>query len=193
MLLETMGPDAVTTAAIARHIGVSQPTFYAHFTSLDDFHDQLLDALTAPVETWLAGLHASLLELEADTFAHVVAHFTRVLDLVDAHRSFVRLFLNHRRAPTGLGPRLRAFEARVHAEVESHTLDTIARQGFDPDLLAPQAGLFASALTPIIFGLLERYLDGALSRPMCAKLLGSQNLALSAHIFRGQILTPHTS
>lgn len=186
VLLQTRGWSDISTNRIAKMVGISQPSFYAHYKNLDACLEDFVEVLISPGVEFVAQWQDSLPD-QSDDMASWLAHHSTLVERAGQFGLFMNLFFEHRRATHLLGTKLRQLEDRVLAHHREHRRVMIEIGGLDPDFMAPQVEVYAHGLSAITFGLLEQYHHERLSQKMCAKLLTSQALALSAHIFRGQM------
>lgn len=186
VLLKTRGWSDISTNRIAKMVGISQPSFYSHYKNLETCLEDFVKVLVAPGVEFVALWQDSLPEASDDQASWLV-HHSALVEHAARFQLFMGLFFEYRRANHMLGKRLQQLEDRVLTHLREHRRVMIEVGGLDPDFMAPQVEVYAHGLSAITFGLLEQHHYERLSKKMCSKLLTSQALALSAHIFRGQV------
>lgn len=187
-IFQTQGWQGISTANIARHVGVSQPGIYAHFESIDDILTRTVDALTrplGPISTSIT-LHLAKIEHPEDPDA-LTAYASMLIDWIARERMFFDL-LPHRQNMTHLGLRMQDFERLLKAAARNFGLSLLEHAGMDSDMFEAQAVLYSDVHAGLVLTLIEQHLRGAFSAKMCVKLITSQLLALGAHLFRNKMV-----
>jgi len=131
-LLPEAGLKGLTTGALTRELGVSQPAFYAHFKSMDAFIGVLVERVGAQFVTFMVGAQEHLREVGAADRAHVERHFVAIFEHMDSERAFVELFLVSRTHADVLGEELRSIEARMVDGITWHLQHNLEGWGVSP-------------------------------------------------------------
>lgn len=93
-ILDEEGESGLTTTRITRLAGVSQPTFYVHFTDMDDLLKDLIQRLW---EERRAGQRETRAEMRQATTGSVVRELTRAtINSLVAHPAVLRLVMRSR-------------------------------------------------------------------------------------------------
>lgn len=179
-LLRTEGPHAITTRSVAKAVGISQPSFYAHFGNVQ-----------ALIQEAAAGIAEELLELTrtaqqalrdagpSDPEA-LREHFVGVLERMKERAPVLQLYARHRRSEGPLGDLCRQVDVDVHAVVVEHLLEVIGQREADHASPAHQAAdRMAAVLTTRIFTSGELAIEGRVPVAQLAQLLALETLGAS--------------
>lgn len=187
-IFQTQGWPGISTANIARHVGISQPGLYAHFESIDDILTRTADALTVPLGPISKSIALTLARIEhPEDTAALTAYAQVLVDWMARERHFFEL-LPHRQNMTHIGQRMQDFERLLRAAARNFGLNLLEHAGMDPDMFEAQAVLYSTVHASLVLTLIEQHLRGAFSAKMCVKLITSQLLALGAHVFRNKMV-----
>ena len=187
-IFQTQGWQGISTANIARHVGVSQPGLYAHFDGIDDILARTVDALTRPLGPVTKAITLHLASIEHPERAESITQYAQMLvDWVSKARHFFEL-LPHRQHMTQLGLRMQDFERLLQAGARNFGLNLLEQAGMDPDMFEAQAVLYGDVHASLVLTLIDQHLKGAFSAKMCVKLITSQLLALGAHLFHNKMV-----
>lgn len=95
-VLHAEGAAALTTGRIAEAAGVAQPTFYVHFTGIDE---ALQSAAAMVCDRWQVSLHAARLAVDpaASLESRVHGLLAGYVDVILEDPKSMELFLRHRR------------------------------------------------------------------------------------------------
>lgn len=150
-LLYADGPTALTTARIAEHAGVAQPTFYVHFrdldAALDESAEQLGEALLGRMRDTAPSPD------EVDPREAMRTSFRAFLDAVLADVHLAEIFLRHRRdGSSPFGKRFRKVLAQSRERIEEQ-LEARGVEG--PEL---HAALIVGMTIGAVEGLVDRRL-----------------------------------
>lgn len=98
-VLHTEGAGALTTGRIAESAGVAQPTFYVHFSGIDE---ALQLAATAVSDRWLVSVHAARQGVDRSSGVRPSIHgiIASYVDTLLEDPKGAELFLRHRRDAT---------------------------------------------------------------------------------------------
>ncbi len=156
-VLHNEGPSALTTGRIAESAGVAQPTFYVHFSGIDE---ALQSAATTVCDRWLVGVHAARTSVDRSSGVRPSVHgiVTSYVDTLLEDPKGAELFLRHRRdATTSLG---RTF-AKLTEKVRRDLVDDLAEAGHvDAAALIPKSDVCLG----LVLGAVESLLDGRAGR-----------------------------
>lgn len=144
------GEAKLTTGRVAQAAGVAQPTFYVHFSDMNEALAEAAEQVTRRVRERLRAYREDLApgsprEAMARTFASSLRALT-------AEPRMAALFLRHRRdASSPLG----ACFGEVVAAARADLRDDLTRLGFGAD-----AAVFAELLVGTVLGAAEGLVDG---------------------------------
>ena len=126
-VLHRLGPAALTTGRIAESAGVAQPTFYVHFSDMDDALQQAADLVVTKLS---ARLEAATPSGEPLTLAEAVRlSYAKIVRGLAAEARYSELFLRHRRAAVNpLGKRWRGYFGQLRDEVAQTLRDAGASE-----------------------------------------------------------------
>lgn len=156
-VLHSEGASALTTGRIAESAGVAQPTFYVHFSGIEE---ALQAAATTVCDRWLVGVHAARQEIDRASGVRPSVHgiVASYVDTLLEDPKGAELFLRHRRDATS--PLGRTF-AKLAEKVRRDMIEDLAIAGhIAEDRLQPKADLSAG----IVFGAVESILDNRVTR-----------------------------
>lgn len=147
------GPSALTTGRIAEQAGVAQPTFYVHFS---DMQDALTQAAEAVADKLLVRLKDYREDLGAGAPAESIRRaFGASVNALLSEPKMAELFLRHRRdVNTPLGKRWRQITQRARDDL----LDDLEKMGFDEQVsdLAIYAELIVGMTLTVTEGVLDK-------------------------------------
>ncbi|MFO0696418.1 MAG: TetR/AcrR family transcriptional regulator [Polyangiales bacterium] len=153
-VLHKDGAAALTTGRIAESAGVAQPTFYVHFSGLDDALKQAAEYLG---ERWVSAVAAN--RNAAATTGH--GSLRGVLDayvgaLLDDTKA-AEIFLRHRRDPAStMGRELRRLAERARDQL---VRDLAEVGGLSFDELAPMGDLCLGVVLGVVESVLDKRAD----------------------------------
>jgi AcrR family transcriptional regulator len=156
-VLHSEGAGALTTGRIAESAGVAQPTFYVHFSGIDE---ALQLAATTVSDRWLVGVHAARQEVDRSSGVRPSVHgiIASYVDTLMEDAKGAELFLRHRRDATS--PLGRTF-AKLSEKVRRDLVEDLATAGhITEEQLGPKADLCLG----IVLGAVESVLDGHATR-----------------------------
>lgn len=147
-LLDTEGPEALTTVRITERAGMAQPTFYVHFVDIDS----ALEASAEEVAAALLSAIASVAE-PLPQRARIRTAYQRLLSGVLRDPRLARLFLRHRRdVRSPFGARF----SRIVAGTRERIVAEARRAG------AARPELAATLIVGMVISVCEAVLDGRL-------------------------------
>jgi len=156
-VLHNEGASALTTGRIAESAGVAQPTFYVHFSGIEE---ALQAAATTVCDRWLVGVHAARQGIDRSSGVRPSVHgiVASYVDTLLEDPKGAELFLRHRRDATS--PLGRTF-AKLAEKVRRDMIEDLAVAGHvDEEHLSTKSDLCAG----IVFGGVESILDGRTTR-----------------------------
>lgn len=153
-VLYEQGPAALTTGRIANAAGLAQPTFYVHFS---DMEDALTQAAAAVEERLLTGLRDARTDLSVkspeDTMRGIFQSTVKAL-LREPHMT--QLYLRHRHdVDSPLGRRFKEWTERARHDLERD----LRNLGLD----MPNLDAHAEAVVGMTLGVVEGLLAGRLA------------------------------
>lgn len=152
-VLHAEGASALTTGRIAESAGVAQPTFYVHFSGIDE---ALQTAATTVCDRWLVGVHAARQSLDRSSGVRPSVHgiVTSYVETLLEDPKGADLFLRHRRDATS--PLGRTF-SKLAEKVRRDLVEDLALAGHvTPEALTPKSDLCLG----LVLGAVESILDG---------------------------------
>lgn len=156
-VLHTEGAGALTTGRIAESAGVAQPTFYVHFSGIDE---ALQLAATAVSDRWLVSVHAARQGVDRSSGVRPSIHgiIASYVDTLLEDPKGAELFLRHRRdATSSLG---RTF-SKLSEKMKHDLIEDLSEAGhLEDSQLGPKADLCLG----IILGAVESVLDAHATR-----------------------------
>lgn len=146
------GPSALTTGRIAEEAGVAQPTFYVHFS---DMQDALTQAAEAVADKLLVRLKDYRDDLDASAPAESIrGAFAASVNALLSEPKMAELYLRHRRdVNTPLGKRWRQITQRARDDLRSD-LETMGLAEHVEDL-----GIYAELIVGMTLTVTEGVLD----------------------------------
>lgn len=156
-VLHSEGAGALTTGRIAESAGVAQPTFYVHFSGIDE---ALQLAATTISDRWLVGVHAARQGVDRSSGVRPSVHgiVASYVDTLMEDTKGAELFLRHRR--DGTSPLGRTF-TKLSEKVRKDLVEDLAVAGHVTEqVLGPKADLCLG----IVLGAVESVLDGHATR-----------------------------
>ncbi len=160
-MLENSPGQRITTAALAKELGVSEAALYRHFAS----KAQMFEALLGFIEDSIFGLSTRILDSEKDMRIRVARILELLLGFSERNPGMTRILMGD--ALVGENERLLERVAQFFRRVEAQ-LKQVIREGQAADQLdrARDAGALAEILLTIIEGRMHRYLrSGFEERP----------------------------
>lgn len=134
-MLEEPNPEKITTAALARRLGVSEAALYRHFASKAQMYEGLIEF----IEETIFGLIARLTADTAEPAAQVEGILSLLLNFAKKNRGMTRVLIGE--ALVNEDPRLQKRINQLHDRLEAQLrqclrfLDT-GHAGKDPRLIA---------------------------------------------------------
>jgi TetR/AcrR family transcriptional regulator len=160
-MLENSPGQRITTAALAKELGVSEAALYRHFAS----KAQMFEALLGFIEDSIFGLSTRILDSEKDMRIRVARILELLLGFSERNPGMTRILMGD--ALVGENERLLERVAQFFRRVEAQ-LKQVIREGQAADQLdrTRDAGALAEILLTIIEGRMHRYLrSGFEERP----------------------------
>ncbi len=160
-MLEKSPGQRITTAALAKELGVSEAALYRHFAS----KAQMFEALLGFIEDSIFGLSNRILEGEKDMRVRVARILELLLGFSERNPGMTRILMGD--ALVGENERLLERVAQFFRRVEAQ-LKQIIREGQALDQLdrSRDAGALAEILLTVVEGRMHRYLrSGFEERP----------------------------
>lgn len=165
-VLHQEGPAGLTTGKVARAAGLSQPSFYVHFKSMDD----ALEAAAVEIgEQIRAALRAERARLASERSHETMrAAFRATLNAFLLHPTFTEVVLRYRRdRATPVGKYARALFSAIREDI----LSDLRACGLDESRL-PSLGAFVELMLGMTLAMLEGLIDGRFTdRDECADTL----------------------
>ncbi len=158
--LESKPGDRITTAGLARAVGVSEAALYRHFAS----KARMFEGLIAFAEETVFSRINQILENEKDTEARCAQLLYLLLGFADRNPGIARLLLGD--ALVGERERLRERVRQFFDRVELQLRQVLREQGLRGDArlrLPPEAA--ASLLTAFVEGRLHQFQRSDFGRP----------------------------
>ena len=152
-MLENSPGQRITTAALAKELGVSEAALYRHFAS----KAQMFEALLGFIEDSIFGLSNRILENEKDMRVRVARILELLLGFSERNPGMTRILMGD--ALVGENERLLERVAQFFRRVEAQ-LKQVIREGQAADQLdrTRDAGALAEILLTVIEGRMHRYL-----------------------------------
>lgn len=152
-MLENSPGQRITTAALAKELGVSEAALYRHFAS----KAQMFEALLGFIEDSIFGLSNRILENEKDMRVRVARILELLLGFSERNPGMTRILMGD--ALVGENERLLERVAQFFRRVEAQ-LKQVIREGQAADQLdrTRDAGALAEILLTLIEGRMHRYL-----------------------------------
>ncbi len=145
------GRGALTTGRVAQVAGVAQPTFYVHFSSMDEALEQASDWIAGELGPALTPSPALVDEDAEAALSTALGACTRALT---RDRKVAEVFLRNRRDPTSpMGLRWMALTEGLRDGIEALVLQV------RPDQSATDARIHAEILVSAVWGLVEAFAD----------------------------------
>jgi TetR/AcrR family transcriptional regulator, fatty acid biosynthesis regulator len=152
-VLHEQGPAALTTGRIAAAAGLAQPTFYVHFTDMEDALTQAATAVEERLLVRLRELRDALSVSDPDEALRNI--FRSTLKAFMLEPQLTQLYLRHRHdVDSPLGRRFREGTDRARRELA----EDLRRVG----LRLPNLDAHAEAVVGMVLGVLEGLLEGRL-------------------------------
>lgn len=168
-VLSEQGMARLTTGKIARAAGLSQPSFYVHFSDMEDLLTSVAELVIEPVR---GVLETTLDKLQAEGFSGadmaqgIRAGATEALDALLADPKVAEVLLAHRRDRTPLGKGIRKAQDELHA-----ALVRIFEMLFPEPQVKTDFHAQAELTMAIALGALEGILDERLTKDACLDVL----------------------
>jgi AcrR family transcriptional regulator len=164
-VLHRQGPAALTTGRIAEAAGVAQPTFYVHFSDMDEALNVAADEIATKLLTRLRIARMDLTgSTQRDRFRVAIE---RSIDALMAEPKLTELFLRHRRdVGSPLAKKMREMMDRGRADLAEDLLSL--ELGLD----VGEAILHADVVLGMTLGAVEGLLDRRVSdRDACVEVI----------------------
>jgi TetR/AcrR family transcriptional regulator len=152
-MLENSPGQRITTAALAKELGVSEAALYRHFAS----KAQMFEALLGFIEDSIFGLSNRILENEKDMRVRIARILELLLGFSERNPGMTRILMGD--ALVGENERLLERVAQFFRRVEAQ-LRQVIREGQAADQLdrTRDSGALAEILLTVIEGRMHRYL-----------------------------------
>ena len=160
-MLENSHGQRITTAALAKELGVSEAALYRHFAS----KAQMFEALLGFIEDSIFGLSNRILENEKDMRVRIARILELLLGFSERNPGMTRILMGD--ALVGENERLLERVAQFFRRVEAQ-LKQVIREGQAADQLdrTRDSGALAEILLTVVEGRMHRYLrSGFEERP----------------------------
>ena len=160
-MLENSPGQRITTAALAKELGVSEAALYRHFAS----KAQMFEALLGFIEDSIFGLSNRILENEKDMRVRIARILELLLGFSERNPGMTRILMGD--ALVGENERLLERVAQFFRRVEAQ-LKQVIREGQAADQLdrTRDSGALAEILLTVVEGRMHRYLrSGFEERP----------------------------
>lgn len=182
-LLAEHGVEGVTTRAVTDAVEIRQPSFYAHFDSVDSLIIEVASTITDELVQFTDEAQQELrrigpLDLDAN-----IAHWTRILERLAAEPGAMRVFLRHRRTDSALGRLMDQAERATCEVVAEHVRENLRGAGRADEIHSEPVNAFARVALQISWTGFELQDDAILPREVLARVLASQILASAAVLF----------
>ncbi len=184
-VLRQQGPSGLTTGRIAKAAGLSQPSFYVHFTDMDD-------ALRVVSEEVVTGIRSAIQDARqkaapgADADAVRNGYAVAVNEFL-AQPDLTELFLRHKNDSTAFGERLRELVQAFHQDLLAD-LEKMGMRGVVGDL-----ELYAHFVVGMTLMVVEGVLLGRLEdKEQAIDALAAASVSMSG-AFSGTNTTPSSS
>ncbi|MGN0922207.1 MAG: nucleoid occlusion factor SlmA [Cellvibrio sp.] len=158
-MLEESPGERITTAALARQVGVSEAALYRHFPSKSKMFEGLIEFIESSIFTRVN----VILNEEPNSLARIEAIMTLLLAFMERNPGMTRLLTGD--ALTGETERLRTRILQFHDRIETQ-LKQILREAELRDGLAPRLpiGAAANLLVNVIDGKALSYVRSGFKR-----------------------------
>lgn len=158
-MLEESPGERITTAALARQVGVSEAALYRHFPSKSKMFEGLIEFIESSIFTRVN----IILNEEPNSLARIEAIMTLLLAFMERNPGMTRLLTGD--ALTGETERLRTRILQFHDRIETQ-LKQILREAELRDGLAPRLpiGAAANLLVNVIDGKALSYVRSGFKR-----------------------------
>jgi TetR/AcrR family transcriptional regulator len=160
-MLENSPGQRITTAALAKELGVSEAALYRHFAS----KAQMFEALLGFIEDSIFGLSNRILENEKDMRVRIARILELLLGFSERNPGMTRILMGD--ALVGENERLLERVAQFFRRIEAQ-LKQVIREGQAADQLdrTRDSGALAEILLTVVEGRMHRYLrSGFEERP----------------------------
>lgn len=181
-LLRQAGPDAVTTTAVAKSVGIKQPSVYAHFSSRQALLTAAINEVAQELAEFTRHAQAELRAAGADDPAALHTHFTAIVDNAHHHREVITVWISHRAERTPLGDALRDVDELF---VEAITDHVAALVGADDRARSER---FARVMLESVASVLRLHLAGHLEKGDAVRLLVNHVFAASSLLLEAPVL-----
>lgn len=181
-LLQEQGESAVTTRAVTKLVGISQPAFYAHFSNVDELLVELASRVAANLIRLMRESHAWLRINGPTDRDRLAEHYEGVLERALAQRSLIEVYLRHRWLDSNVGEFCREVDRTVEAGIVDHVISAFG--GDVPAEGYRAVRQFARVVVQGFFGILAIQLEGETDIKRMSKLLALQTLA-TVEVFFG--------
>ncbi|MFN3392025.1 MAG: TetR/AcrR family transcriptional regulator [Meiothermus ruber] len=181
-ILSQEGLGAVSTARLAREVGIVQSGFYAHFDSLEACISVAAERIGERIRASLAeGLE--LLGSQGPGDYHLVkAQYHRLLTELQQQWVFVELLIRYFRDPSPLGRALSRVQQGLRSDLVSYLTRVVEPLNW-PKGGRPQAGFMADLLVSMTLSAVESLRwEPDLDRELVAHLLALQTLNTGKHL-----------
>ncbi|MEN0065201.1 MAG: TetR/AcrR family transcriptional regulator [Myxococcota bacterium] len=177
-LLRTEGEGAVTTRAVTKMVGISQPAFYGHFDNVEELVVEVASQVAS--EMLALNLEASdWLRRAGPADQHNLAkHFGAILDRAMADRGVIEVYIRHRWLDSRVGEFCRGVDHAVERALVEHITQSSHIEP-DSDRVAAIEQL-AHAIVHTVHSGFALMLDGRMERDRVAELLATQTLGAVA-------------
>ena len=158
VLLED-GPGSLTTGRIAKAAGVAQPTFYVHFSDMDDALNQAASWVESRLNERLRESRKSI--VLGSPLETVRSAFKQSVQGMVQEPGLTTLFLRHRRDfSSPLGRRF----AEIHRKAQNGLMRDLQSMGIT-EAMVPDLSVHAQLLTAMTLSVVEGILDETIEDP----------------------------
>ena len=119
-LLRDHGEPSVTTRAVTKAVGVSQPTFYAHFDNIEALRLEAYDQLATELVGFTREAQEVLRARGPSDPRALGQHYREVLRKMEENGPALRMHLRHRWASSRLGELCRRVDDELRQAIVEH-------------------------------------------------------------------------
>lgn len=182
-ILSREGLGAVSTARVARDVGIVQSGFYAHFASLEDCVVAAAEHIGQRIQDTIREGLSLLREQGVGDFNLVMNQYRRILTQLGAQWQFVELLLRYFREPTPLGRTLTTIQQGIRDELTHHLMALLEPLGI-PDGGRPEAAFLADLMVNMLLSSVQSLRwEPSLNKELVAYLLTVETLSMAARTY----------
>ena len=171
------GPASLTTGRVAKAAGVAQPTFYVHFSGLDEVLDHAAELVES---TFSVGLDSEeRLSRPPGAVTGMSDRIEAIVEVLTAERRYAELFLRFRRDNNSpLGQRWQRVTDRIRRMLIEEFMQLW------PDLSKPEIELHGALAVGMVLGLVEDVIDGRTQNLSYASTIAANAAIASVRVAR---------